>query len=124
MPGTATGFGRAAGRPVSPPTCPSRSRSPGWSPRSTTTCIVHRMRAERLSRRALTELYLSTARGSLDELRRSLVGRGDWSRPAHALKGASANLGAVEMARLAAEAEHTAASPERLTRLELALDAV
>ncbi|MGD9508388.1 MAG: response regulator [Geminicoccaceae bacterium] len=74
--------------------------------------------------RELTELYLSTARGYLDELRQSLVGRGDWSRAAHSLKGASANIGAVEMARLAAEAEHAAASPERLTRLELALDAV
>lgn len=74
--------------------------------------------------RELTALYLSTAQGYLDELRQSLAGRGDWSTAAHSLKGASANIGAVEMARLAAEAEHAAPAPERLARLELALDAV
>lgn len=72
----------------------------------------------------LTALYLSTAEGYLDELRQSLAGHGDWSRSVHALKGASANIGAVEMARLAAEAEHAPPAPERLARLELALDAV
>jgi two-component system sensor histidine kinase/response regulator len=74
--------------------------------------------------RELTALFLSTAAGYLAELRRCLAGDGDWSSSAHSLKGASANIGAVEMARLAAEAEHAAPAPERLARLELALDAV
>jgi hypothetical protein len=51
-------------------------------------------------------------------------GGGDWSRAAHALKGASGNIGAVEVARLAAEAEAAAPDPERLAGLEAALDAV
>jgi HPt (histidine-containing phosphotransfer) domain-containing protein len=40
------------------------------------------------------------------------------------LKGASANIGAATVARLAAEAEHGGASTERLARLEAALEAV
>lgn len=72
----------------------------------------------------LTTLYLSTAADCLGEMRRSLASRGDWSRPAHALKGASANLGAVEMADLAATAEHTAPCAEQLRALETGLEAV
>ena len=49
---------------------------------------------------------------------------GDWSQPAHALKGASANIGATELARLTAEAEHARPSPRRLAEIEQALDAV
>ena len=73
--------------------------------------------------RELTTLFLSTADVYLDEMRRSLGG-GDWSRPAHALKGASANIGALEVARLAAEAEHATPSAERLARLDQAVAAV
>ena len=58
----------------------------------------------------------------MDEMRQSLGG--DWSRPAHALKGASANIGALEVARLAAEAEHATPSAERLARLDQAVAAV
>lgn len=73
----------------------------------------------------LTTLYLSTAADCLDEMRRCLASRGgDWSRPAHALKGASANIGAVEMADIAAAAEHAIPSAESLRHLETGLEAV
>ena len=56
---------------------------------------------------------------------RGALGGGDgWSKAAHALKGASANIGAVAVARLAEEAEHDNPSTDRLTRLDMALDAV
>ena len=57
-------------------------------------------------------------------MRGALEAGGDWAKPAHALKGASANIGATELARLAAEAEHAVRPRDRLAELEEALDAV
>ncbi|MEK0081756.1 response regulator [Benzoatithermus flavus] len=72
----------------------------------------------------LVSLYLATAGVYLDEMRMALDGGADWNRPAHGLKGASDNIGAVEMARLAAAAEMAPPSPAELARLEQALAAV
>ena len=47
-----------------------------------------------------------------------------WARAAHALKGASANIGAAAVARLADEAEHGGPSDDRLARLDAALEGV
>ena len=55
----------------------------------------------------LAELYLDTAEGYLSEMLRILDRDGDWSGPAHALKGASANLGISKMQKLAMQAEHS-----------------
>jgi HPt (histidine-containing phosphotransfer) domain-containing protein len=74
--------------------------------------------------RELSSLYLATADLYLAEMRAALSGGGDWSRAAHALKGASANLGAVDMARLAAEAEMMPPDAERLAALTDTLAAV
>lgn len=74
--------------------------------------------------RELTSLYLSTATLYLDEMRGSFGNAEDWTRTAHALKGASANIGAVEVARLAAEAERAGPTPTRLAGLEDALEDV
>ncbi len=74
--------------------------------------------------RELTSLYLATASLYLDEMRTGLGGGGGWSRAAHALKGASANIGAAIVARLAEEAERAAPSTDRLARIDQALDAV
>jgi CheY-like chemotaxis protein len=69
--------------------------------------------------RELGSLYVATADLYLEEMRAALAADGaGWSRAAHALKGASANIGATDMARLAAEAEKSAASPELLRALE------
>jgi hypothetical protein len=47
-----------------------------------------------------------------------------WDGPAHSLKGASANIGAVEVAALAAEAEAGQPSEEQLGRITTALGTV
>jgi CheY-like chemotaxis protein len=70
--------------------------------------------------RELGSLYVATADLYLEEMRAALGG-GGWSRAAHSLKGASANIGATEMARLAAQAEKAPASPELLAALDEAL---
>lgn len=72
----------------------------------------------------LGALYLATATLYLREMRAALVAGGDWSRTAHSLKGASANLGAEEVARLAAAAEHERPTDASLTALERAVMAV
>jgi CheY-like chemotaxis protein len=75
--------------------------------------------------RELSSLYLATADLYLGEMRAGAAGGdGNWSRAAHALKGASGNIGAVEVARLAAGAEAAPPDPERLAALETALEAV
>jgi CheY-like chemotaxis protein len=71
--------------------------------------------------RELGSLYVATADLYLEEMRAALGGSGGWSRAAHSLKGASANIGATEMARLAAQAEKAPASPELLAALDEAL---
>jgi HPt (histidine-containing phosphotransfer) domain-containing protein len=62
----------------------------------------------------LCTLYLATADRYLEAMASALRGQADWSSTAHALKGASANLGAVEVARLAAAAEHKLPSADTL----------
>ena len=57
-------------------------------------------------------------------MRTALASGGDWRRTAHALKGASANLGANATARLAEAAEDAAPSPEMLAELAEAVEAV
>jgi HPt (histidine-containing phosphotransfer) domain-containing protein len=74
--------------------------------------------------RELTSLYLATAGVYLDEMRRSLSGGGGWGKAAHALKGASANIGAAAVAQLAEEAEQGGPSTDRVARLDLALNDV
>ena len=74
--------------------------------------------------RELGSLYLATASAYLDEMREALAAGLPWDRPAHALKGASANIGAVEVAALAAEAEAGPPSPKQLARLKAALESV
>jgi CheY-like chemotaxis protein/HPt (histidine-containing phosphotransfer) domain-containing protein len=74
--------------------------------------------------RELSSLYLASAELYLAEMASALAGGADWDRAAHALKGASANIGAVEVARLAAEAELAAPDADRLARLRDALEAV
>lgn len=75
--------------------------------------------------RELTTLYFSTADLYLEEMRVALsgVGAGSWSRAAHALKGASANIGAATVAKLAGDSEHTQPSVERLRGLQDAVAA-
>ena len=62
---------------------------------------------DRRLERELVELYLETAALYLDRMRRAIDGPGAWRSAAHALKGASANLGALAVARLAARQELT-----------------
>lgn len=74
--------------------------------------------------RELSSLYLASAKLYLEEMRAALRAGEDWRGAAHSLKGASANIGAVEVAALAAEAEKAAPSPEALHRLAEAVEAV
>ena len=74
--------------------------------------------------RELGALYLATATLYLREMRAARVAGGDWSRMAHSLKGASATLGAEEVARLAAAAEHQRPAEGVLSELEQAVMAV
>ena len=74
--------------------------------------------------RELSSLYMTTADTRLDEMRQALAAGLPWDGPAHELKGASANLGAVEVAALAAEAETATPSEAQLSRLTAALDTV
>lgn len=72
-------------------------------------------------RRELLNLYLESAMLYLERLERALDGDEDWGRTAHALKGASANIGAEAMAACAAQAEDLLASSAMLERLQLEL---
>jgi len=67
--------------------------------------------------RELGSLFLSTANRYMEAMRQALETGADWSGPAHSLKGASANLGAVAMADLAARAEQEPPSAVRLEEL-------
>lgn len=74
--------------------------------------------------RELGAIYLSTAGVYLEEMRRAVRERGDWRGPAHALKGASANIGAREVAALAERWERAAPSVEALAALGASLERV
>ena len=72
--------------------------------------------------RELSSLYMATAGTRLDEMRQALAAGLPWDGPAHELKGASANLGAVVVAALATET--ATPSEAQLSRLTAALDTV
>jgi DNA-binding response OmpR family regulator len=55
--------------------------------------------------RELASLFLSTADQLVEQLKQSLTDRYAWRDAAHTLKGASANIGAISVAELAAKAE-------------------
>lgn len=74
--------------------------------------------------RELAELYLSSADLYLQRLQGALGNADGWRRHAHALKGASGNLGAREVAALAADAEHGLPGREVLQELVAAIDRV
>lgn len=72
----------------------------------------------------LAELYLSTAEVYLDQLARALEAGEAWRETAHALKGASNNLGARRVAELARRAEHIEPHAEELEALRDAVEEV
>ncbi|MCB1882968.1 MAG: response regulator [Geminicoccaceae bacterium] len=74
--------------------------------------------------REILALYLTTAARYLREMRGALDDDDDaWEGAAHALKGASRNVGAVVVGDLADEAEHAAPSSEMVRKIEAALRA-
>lgn len=79
---------------------------------------------DRALERELAELYLSSADVYLQRLEGALGDSEGWRRHAHALKGASGNLGAREVAALAAEAEHGRPKRGTLEALVAAVDRV
>jgi CheY-like chemotaxis protein/HPt (histidine-containing phosphotransfer) domain-containing protein len=72
----------------------------------------------------LGRLFLASAGSYLNEMTRALQQAREWRSMAHALKGASANIGATAMAELAARAESGPPSPETLDALGDALEQV
>ena len=72
----------------------------------------------------LVALYLATAASYVERMRAALQDRAAWAGGAHALKGASANFGAVAVAALAAKAELSQPHGGQLERIEQALDEV
>jgi CheY-like chemotaxis protein len=69
----------------------------------------------------LIALFLSTSELYLETMREALHAGRPWSATAHALKGASANLGARRVATLALVAERSAPSLGQLEAIEQAL---
>ncbi|MEO1016464.1 MAG: Hpt domain-containing protein, partial [Pseudomonadota bacterium] len=71
----------------------------------------------------LGELFLATATQYLDDMRLALAdnkeGTTIWRKAAHALKGASVNLGATTVAELAREAENNAPEENAILTLEI-----
>ncbi|MCS6779319.1 MAG: response regulator [Geminicoccaceae bacterium] len=74
--------------------------------------------------RELTALYLETAKIYIGQMRDSLDDPDSWQRAAHSLKGASVNIGAVELAELAATAERAEPSVAIVDELLARLGAV
>jgi CheY-like chemotaxis protein/HPt (histidine-containing phosphotransfer) domain-containing protein len=74
--------------------------------------------------RELGSLYLSTAAVYLDEMCRAVEENRDWRSAAHALKGASANIGARDIAALAERSERDLPSDETLAQLRSSIDLV
>ncbi|WP_088561239.1 Hpt domain-containing protein [Arboricoccus pini] len=70
--------------------------------------------------RDIIELYKTTAEQVLARLATALNDPHAWSRECHSLKGASINLGVLELGRLAAEAEMTPPSLKTLNILRSA----
>jgi CheY-like chemotaxis protein/HPt (histidine-containing phosphotransfer) domain-containing protein len=74
--------------------------------------------------RELVTLYIKTARRYLEEMRTAAKAGASWEGSAHALKGASANIGAGDVAALAAAAERTPPSHDMIGALAAALGEV
>lgn len=74
--------------------------------------------------RELSALFLSSTQVYLERMHHALQSGEDWSKDAHALKGASANFGAKGLAGLAQAAEHSAPSETQLTSIATAMEAV
>lgn len=74
--------------------------------------------------RELAELYLSSADLYLSRLEAATSDTEAWRRHAHALKGASTNLGAGEVGALALRAEHGEPDQELLKEMTAAVDRV
>ncbi len=72
----------------------------------------------------LAELFVNTARGYLKRMREAVREERAWSAEAHALKGASANLGAKRVAALARQAEFMPPSDEQIDAINEAIDDV
>lgn len=72
----------------------------------------------------LAELFVSTAQGYLKRMREALEEKRGWSAEAHALKGASANLGARRVAALAREAEFSPPSEDQVDAIHEAIQEV
>lgn len=72
----------------------------------------------------LVTLYLSTADVYLQRMRDAMGSAESWAAVAHALKGASGNLGARRVHTLALAAEHSAPSPSQVEVIGRAIDEV
>ena len=74
--------------------------------------------------RELSTLFLSTAEMYLHDMEEALAGGRPWTSIAHALKGASANLGARRLAALALLAERSEPDRAQLEAIEHAIEQV
>jgi HPt (histidine-containing phosphotransfer) domain-containing protein len=72
----------------------------------------------------LSILFLSSAEAYFDKMSRALEAGTPWSTSAHALKGASANLGARRLAALAHAAEQQPPAAADLAMIRCAIDDV
>jgi CheY-like chemotaxis protein/HPt (histidine-containing phosphotransfer) domain-containing protein len=72
----------------------------------------------------LSVLFLSSAEAYFDRMSRSLQAGTPWTSSVHALKGASANLGARRLAALARTAEHQPPAAADLAVIRRAIDEV
>jgi len=72
----------------------------------------------------LSVLFLSSAEAYFDRMSRSLQAGTPWTSSVHALKGASANLGARRLAALAGSAEHQPPAAADLEVIRRAIDEV
>ena len=72
----------------------------------------------------LSALFLSSAGVYLERMDQALKSGQSWRQTAHALKGASANLGARQVATLALHAERSDPSDHQLQEIRRALDEV
>ena len=72
----------------------------------------------------LSVLFLSSAEAYFERMRRSLQAGTPWTSSAHALKGASANLGARRLEALARSAEQQQPAAAELEAIRRAIDDV
>ena len=72
----------------------------------------------------LSVLFLSSAEAYFDKMSRSLQAGTPWASSTHALKGASANLGARRLAALARASEHQPPAAAALQAIRCAIDDV